>query len=123
MWQLIRLTFLRWCRQKQRAVDRLAQTHGCRNVAPQVSDNYLFIYDGAILSNNSAVSRQCQTNHAVCEANSWSNLEENERSMRSVGNRDHNRRMRVGIVCHDGSYRYWEWDGFKVCLNPLVLSN
>lgn len=61
MWQLIRLTFLCWRRQKQSAVDRLSQTDSRLNVAPQVGDNHLFICDDAIRPNENTISRQCQT--------------------------------------------------------------
>ena len=41
MWQSIRLTFLRWCRQKQRIIDGLSQIKGCLKIPAQIRNHDL----------------------------------------------------------------------------------
>jgi predicted anti-sigma-YlaC factor YlaD len=48
MWQLIRLTFRRWCRQEQRIVEHLSQAEGCQNISAQVHDHNLIIHNAAV---------------------------------------------------------------------------
>src|ERR1700720_4264423 len=127
MWQLVRLTFRGlWGRrsQKQRTVDCLLQTERSVDVTPQIGDNHLLVHD-TVCSGESAVSRERDIHHPICKSESWRKLIENERSMRNVVNRDYMflRGVRVGIVCHDGSCRFWEWDSGIACFVPLSLSS
>jgi hypothetical protein len=48
MWQLIRLTFRRWCRQEQRIVEHLSQAEDCQNISAQVHDHNLIIHNAAV---------------------------------------------------------------------------
>jgi hypothetical protein len=57
-------------------------------------------------------------------AERWGSLVKNEGSVRNVVNRDYYSNIaeaRIGVVCHDGSYRFWEWDSKKGFFVPLVL--
>jgi hypothetical protein len=55
MWQLIRLTFRRWCRQEQRIVEHLSQAEGCQNISAQVHDHNLIIHNAAVRAEPSQV--------------------------------------------------------------------
>jgi hypothetical protein len=67
---------------------------------------------------------QREINDSIRVTERWRGLVKNEGSVRNVVNRNYYSNFagaRVGIVCHDGSYWFWEWDSKKVCFVPLVL--
>ena len=45
--------------------------------------------------------------------------------VQSVANRKYGHfcGARFGVVCHNGSYRFWEWTEAKTAFVPLVLSS
>jgi hypothetical protein len=91
MWNLIR-AFWRWCSQQQRCINRLPQINSSLNVATQICDDDMIV--------------------------------KNEWSVRNVVNRNYHSHFagaRIGVVCHGGSYRFWELDSKKGCFVPLVL--
>ena len=88
MWQLIRLTFRRWCRQEQHIVERLSQAEGCQNISAQVHDHNLIIHNAAVRAEPSAVGRQREIDDPICETKSGGILVENEGSVRGVADRN-----------------------------------
>jgi hypothetical protein len=121
MWQLIRFALGNWRRQKQRLVKRISQGNGCGNIPAQVGSNYLFVYDGAIRPDQGAISRQSKTDDSVGMSESRNIFKENEGSAMGVTNGNcYYRGMRIGIVCHDGSFLFWEWDEKQSCFMPLA---
>jgi hypothetical protein len=70
MWQLIHLTFRRWCRQEQRIVEHLSQAEGCQNISAQVHDHNLIIHNAAVRAEPSVVGRQREIDDPICETKS-----------------------------------------------------
>jgi hypothetical protein len=122
MWQLICFALRRWGRQEQRLVEAVAEAKSCLNVPTQIGYNDLLIHD-AIRSSPSAVRGQCNINNPIRESECGGAFVKNEWSVRSVANWDYGHLCggRIGIVCHDGSYRFYEWDDEKACFVPLLL--
>jgi hypothetical protein len=123
MWHLIH-ALRRWRSQQQRRVNRPTQIDGCLNVSAQVCDHDKIVFGSSVRPNASAISRQREINDSIRVTERWRGLVKNEGSVRNVVNRNYYSNFagaRVGIVCHDGSYWFWEWDSKKVCFVPLVL--
>src|ERR1700731_3897086 len=123
MWSLIRLTFLRRRGQQERAIERVFQTKSSSDVAPQVHGHNLIVDGFTVWSNPSAIGGKSEINNAVCDSKGGGILVKNEGCVRNVGNRNHNPFLgaRVGVVCHGGSNRYWEWDDKKGDFIAFVL--
>jgi hypothetical protein len=124
MWNLIRDTFRRWRGQQQRSVNSVAQTNGCLNVAAQVCYDDKVVFGTSIRPHTSTRGRQREVNNSIQVTERGGRFVKNEWSVRNVVNRDYYSNIsgaRVGVVCHDGSYRFWEWDSKKGCFVPLVL--
>src|SRR6202023_1526069 len=111
----------RWHSQQQSIVDRRPQIDGCLNVAAQVC-NHDMLVSGAIRPNVSASGRQREINDPIRVTGHGRRLIKNEWSVRNVVNRNYYSNVagaRIGIVGHDGSYRFWEWDSKKSAFVPL----
>src|SRR5947208_694718 len=123
MWHLIRLTFRRWRGQQQRIVDRLTQTESRLNVSTQVRDNDLVVHS-TVWSDPSAIGRQCDVDDPIHKSERRRPLVKNEWSVRSVANQNYSPFLgaRIGVVSHNNSYRFWEWDTATVRFVPLVRS-
>ena len=116
-WQLIRLTLARRDRRQQQSlINRLAQADGRLNTSAQLGSND-WISDKTIEANPSTMGCQSDIDDAVSVAHCGNPIVENERGVRSIGNRNYRPFLgeRVGVVCHDGSFRYWEWSEKKNC--------
>jgi hypothetical protein len=120
MWRLIRLAFRGWRGQQQGTVNRLPQAKSCLNIPPQVGHHYLLIHN-AIRSSPSTVSGQRDVNNAIRESECGCYFIKNEWSMRNVANGDYGPLLgaRVGLVCHDGSFQFWEWNSER---NGFILN-
>jgi hypothetical protein len=123
MWRSIRLSLLRWRGQKHGIINCLSEVSECWEIAPQMGDNHLLVYDSSVFVGVSAAGRECNTDDTVRVTESWRNFKVNEGGVRNISNGQHNLRARVGVVCHDGSYLFWEWDEKRSCFMPLALSN
>jgi hypothetical protein len=112
MWQLIRLTLLRWRRQQQRLVDRVAQVDRCRYVPAQISSHNLIVDGRAIGPDPCSIGLERKIDNAICESKGCGTFIKNEGSVGNIANRNYSpfTGARVGVVCHDGSYRVWEWN-------------
>src|ERR1043165_5775867 len=120
MWRLIRFALLRWGGQQHGIIDSLPEVHKRGRVPPQISDSHLLIHDSPVFSGVSAISREREGKYAVGVANSRHNFKINEGSVRLNASR-HNLRTQIGVIGHDGSYKFWEWDGRAlVSLDTLV---
>jgi len=115
----------RWGGKKQGVINGLPQTKSCRNVPPQVGDNCLLVYDSSIRSHVGSVCRQSDTDDAIREPERGSVLEKDEGRMGRITNWDRSNLFggRVGVVCHDGTYRLSESDEAKAAFVPLTLSS
>src|ERR1039458_2037516 len=124
MWQLIRLTLARWRSHQQRIVNGCSETQDGLNVPAQIGSHNLICY-GTFGSDPGSGRRPGDVDNAICMPHGSGALIKNEWSMRNVANRDYSPFLgaRVGVVCHDGSYQFWEWDGTKVCFVPLARSS
>jgi hypothetical protein len=122
MWQLIRLPFLYWRRQKQRFVERISQVSGCLNISAQICNHNLVVYGNSVL-NPGAISGQRDVDDTVRESKCGGNFIKNEWGVRGVANLGYNPYIgtRIGVICHDGTFLYWEWDNAKGCFVPLIL--
>jgi|SRR5580704_769137 hypothetical protein len=124
MWRLIRAAFRRRRGQQQRVVNRCAQAYSCLNVAAQVCHNDLIVHNDAAWPNISAIGRQREANDPIYVAGHWRAIVKNEWGMRSVANWNyygHFAGSRIGVVCHDGSYRVLEWDSKKGWFVPCLF--
>jgi hypothetical protein len=120
MWKLIRLAFTRWRRsQEQRLVEGVSQADGRRNVAPQVGDNHLLIDHGAILPYPITTSCQGDRDDPAVTPDAGDVFEVEKRGAQRVGVRHSTRR--IGVIGHDGTYRYWEWSDADRRFIPLAL--
>src|SRR6266516_6133176 len=122
---LARFAFRRWRGQQQRLVESVAETKRGLHVATKIGDDDLLIQNGTILSNPGAIGRQGEIHHTVGKPECGRPFIKNEWGVQSVANRNYGclRRARFGVVCHDGSYRFWEWNDEKACLVPFVTSS
>jgi hypothetical protein len=121
MWKLICLAFTRWRRgQEQRTVDGRSQRGSRRYGAAQVGDNYMLAHEGTILVNPIAAGRQRKTDNPISESERDGVLKIENRGVRGVASRHQYLGARIGIVRHDGSYLYWEWDSTEGWV-PLAL--
>jgi len=124
MWHLIRLSLRRWRGQQQRRINRLPQIDSCLNVAAQICDHNKIVFGSSIRPNASASGYQREVNDPIRVSERWRSLIKNEWGVRNVVNRNYYSNFagaRIGSFCHDGSYRFWEWDSKKGCFVPLVL--
>jgi hypothetical protein len=124
MWHLIRLSLRRWRSQQQSPVKRVPQINGCLNVAAQVCDHDMFVPGSSVRSDVSASGRQREANDAIRVTGHGHRLIKNEWSVRNVINRNYYSNVtgaRIGVVCHDGSYRFLEWDSKKSAFVPFVF--
>jgi hypothetical protein len=123
MWRLIRFSLWYWCGKQHGAIERLPQVQSRRNVAPQIGDNHLLIHNFAVQPNPGSVGRQGDVDNSIREAKCGRNFIKNEWSVRDVADGNYNPFLgaRVGIVCHDGSSRFWEWDNKRNCFVALLL--
>src|SRR5262249_40177395 len=124
MWHLIRLTFWRRRGKQQRAVNRLPQTEGGLHISPQIGNNHLLIYDDPVSASIGSVGGQGDIHDPIREPECRSNLVKDERCMRRIVDRDYRNIFggRFGIVCHDGSCQFWEWNGAEGCPVPFMPS-
>jgi hypothetical protein len=123
MWSLICLTFLRWGSQQRRFFNCLLQTKKCLTIPAQIRDHHV-IGDYDPIGSYPGTSRgQSQIEHPVGMSEGRNAVKENDWSMRGVSNGNYppGRGMRIGVVCHDGSFRYWEWDNGKGDFIALAL--
>src|SRR5437868_4811016 len=122
--KLARLLLASWRGKQQSAIECMSQAKSCRNIPPQIGDNYLLVYNSSIQSRVGSVCRQGDIHDAIHEPKCGSVLEIDEGRMRSIANRARSLfGARVGIVCHDGSYQLWEWNEAKTAFVPLMLSS
>src|SRR5258708_32239983 len=122
MWRLIRFALSRWRSKQQSVIDRLPQAKSRWDIPAQIGDYNLLIND-AVRSGPGAICRQRDVNNPIHESKCRSNFVENEGSVGNVTNLNYSpfRVARVGVVCHDGSCRFWEWDDAKACFVTLEL--
>jgi hypothetical protein len=68
-------------------------------------------------------SQEQRTVESVSQVNCGTDAAKNARSVRHIVNRDCSplRGARIGVVGHDGAYRYWEWSDAQGRFVPLVL--
>ena len=59
----------------------------------------------------------------ICESRGRGILIKNEGAMKGVANWEQSclLGLRVGAVCRNGSYCYWEWNNASRCFVPLVV--
>src|ERR1700730_1784937 len=110
--------------QQQRAIESMAQAKGGLHVSPQIDDNHLLIQNFAV-RNPGSIGRQSDVDNSIRESKCRCYLIKDEGGMRGVANRNYESLWgaRVGVVCHDGSCRFWEWDSETACFVPLSLSS
>jgi hypothetical protein len=109
--------------KKQSLIYRGAQTQRGWNVSAQVG-RHDTIVDDAILVYPSSVGRQGDVNDAIQKSECGCNLVKNEWGVWGVSNVDGNLAgWRTGVVCHDGSYKFFKWDATLGCMVPFELSN
>jgi len=110
--------------QQQRAIESMAQAKGGLHVSPQIGDNHLLIQNFAVRHPGS-IGRQSDVDNSIREPKCRCYLIKDEGGMRDVANRNYESLWgaRVGVVCHDGSCRFWEWDSETACFVPLSLSS
>jgi hypothetical protein len=113
--RLVRLALRRWRSQQQGVVKSLTKTEGGLNIAPKVRNHNLLINNNVICPDRGAMGRQGNIDNPVDEPERRRPFIENERGMRNVVNFDNGNLTgaRIGVVCHDGSYRFWEWNSEK----------
>jgi hypothetical protein len=125
MWHLIHFSLRRWRSQQQCRINRPTQTDSSLNVATQICDDDMLIPGSPIRPKVSASGRQREVNDTIRMSGYGRPLIKNEWSVRNVVNRSYYTDdfvgARIGIVCHDGSYQFWEWDSKKVRFVPLVI--
>src|SRR5262249_26927333 len=100
-----------WGGKQQGIINRPPQAKSCRDVPPQVGDDCLLVYNNSIRSRVGSICRQGDIHDAIREPVGGSALVKDERRMRCIAKRNWRclRGARFG-VCHDGSYRFWEWN-------------
>src|SRR5262245_22059920 len=100
-----------WAGKQQGIINRPPQAKSCRDVPPQVGDDCLLVYNNSIRSRVGSICRQGDIHDAIREPVGGSALVKDERRMRCIAKRNWRclRGARFG-VCHDGSYRFWEWN-------------
>jgi hypothetical protein len=81
------------------------------NITSQVGSHDV-ISNGTVLVGPSAASGQRHIHDSVRQPERRRNFEKDEWSMWNVtnGNELPFLAARVGVLCHDGSCRFWEWD-------------
>jgi hypothetical protein len=123
--KLARFVLASWRGKQQSAIDCVSQAKGCRKVSPQIGDNHLLVYDSSLRASVSPVGRQGDIYDTIRESKCGSGLVKDEGRMRCVANRDCRNffGVRFGIVCHDGTYRLWEWNEAKTAFVPFMLSS
>jgi hypothetical protein len=128
MWRLIRFAFTcgrRLCEQgfANGIIEGVTQVGSGRDAAAQISNNDLVDRELAIRSDVRAASLQCDADDSVAKPRNGSAFVKNEWRMRHIVNRDCSplRGARIGVIGHDGTYRYWEWDDTEGCFVPLAL--
>jgi hypothetical protein len=121
--KLARFVLASWRGKQQSAIDRLSQAKGRLHVSPQIGDNYLLVYDSSIQAGVGPVGRQGDIYDAIREPKCGSDLVKDEGRMRRVANRDSGNFFgaRFGLVCHDGSFQFWEWNSEKNCFTALQI--
>jgi hypothetical protein len=123
----IRFAFWRWPGHQKRLVNRVPQCGCGGNAATQMGYSNGLGQSISIGGRQNEPCGQHQIHNPIIEAKSRNAIEIDNGGSRSILNRDFltriMRRARVGIVCHDGSYRFWEWDDAKACFVPLALSS
>src|SRR5262249_52708235 len=82
-----------------------------------MGDDDLLIHNGTILSNPGAIGRQGEIHDTVGKPECGRPFIKDEWGVQSV-NRNYGclRGTRFVVVCHDGSYRFWEWHDEKARL-------
>src|SRR5262245_40307623 len=98
-----------WGGKQQGIINRPPQAKSCSDISPKVGDNYLLVYDSSIRSRVGSICREGDIHDAMREPVGRSALVKDERRMRCIANRNWRclRGARFGVVCHDGSYRFW----------------
>ena len=124
LYRLIRLALSRGRSHQQCIVKRLAQTERRLNVSAQVRHHDLIV-NKTLGPDCTAIGREGNTDNPIHESEGGSPIVKNERGMSGVANRDYTPFVgaRVGIVCHDGSCRVWEWDEGAACFVPIAPSS
>jgi hypothetical protein len=121
--KLARFVLAGWRGKQQGIIDGLSQAKSRRNVPPQIGDNHLLVDNGPIRASIGSIGRQGDIYNAVHEAKCGSILIKNEGRMDCINYRDSGNVFGAsfGIVCHDGSSRFWKWDSKRNILTALPL--
>src|SRR5258707_6441492 len=123
--KLARLFLAGWRGKQERAIDCMSQAKSRWNIPTQIGDNYLLVDDSAVRSRVGSKRREGDVNNAIREPKRWSAFVIDEGRMGQIADRDRSNFFgaRFGVICHDGSYRLWEWSERQTAFVPLVLSS
>jgi hypothetical protein len=123
MWQLIRFTLWHWRRQQKRLVNRVPQVPCGNGMATQMGHSHGLGQCASVSGRQDESYSQHQIHNPIVETKGRNTLKIDNGRARNVCNRDFfsgvQRGARLGVVCHDGSYRFWEWDDEECDFTPL----